>query len=152
MERDEFWNHVDRSGECWEWTAGRQRGYGALKVGKRHYRAHRLSYEMHHGVDPGDLKVCHKCDNPACVRPEHLFLGTQADNMADKVAKGRTSRAGVRGEAHPMVRFSDADVAEMRSLWFDGRVTQTEIARRFDCKVGTVNKIIHHRKTTDRSD
>lgn len=84
---------LDRSspnGECLDWNlyCGRG-GYGHATYDGVKWRAHRLSYVMHYGTIPDGLHVLHKCDNPKCVAPTHLFLGTDADNMADKVAKGR---------------------------------------------------------------
>lgn len=87
---DRFWAKVDRGGECWLWTAGRDSsGYGSLRTGHTKVSAHRLSWQLHHGQIPPGQNVLHRCDNPRCVRPDHLFLGTQADNVADMVAKGR---------------------------------------------------------------
>ena len=93
---DRFWSHVDTAGECWEWTGARntQRGgYGTFtesrKSGHRIWRAHRLAYELTYGPIPPGLVILHQCDNPACVRPDHLMAGTQADNIADMMAKGR---------------------------------------------------------------
>lgn len=106
---ERFWKKVDQNGPthpvlgtpCWVWTASRfVRGYGALKVddGPKGY-AHRISWELHFGPIPDGLWVLHRCDNPPCVNPAHLFLGTHLDNMADMDAKGRRNHPG-RAKTH----------------------------------------------------
>lgn len=88
-----FWAKVRLSDGCWEWTASlSSQGYGMLKVGGKHgaaMRAHRLSWLLHHGEIPAGQCVLHHCDNRLCVRPDHLFLGSQLDNIADRDKKGR---------------------------------------------------------------
>lgn len=92
---DRFWENVQKSNDgCWIWTASVSRaGYGdiwvGLRPGVRIIKVHRLSWEIHYGPIPDGLFVCHRCDNPRCVRPDHLFLGTHTDNMRDASAKGR---------------------------------------------------------------
>ena len=89
---ERFWSRVDKSGECWTWTGARTSyGYGKVSVGGRLEGAHRVAWAMAYGPVPDGLHVCHRCDNPPCVRPDHLFLGTQVDNMADAREKGRLS-------------------------------------------------------------
>lgn len=86
-----FWSKVNVSGDCWLWQGPRTtNGYGNLRWGNAdHMAAHRYSYALHHGPIADGLFVCHRCDTPTCVRPEHLFLGTHRDNMRDCAAKGR---------------------------------------------------------------
>lgn len=103
---------TDRSTDCWVWTGTRNRaGYGVVCI-KRNRSAHRTAYEVFVGPIPSDLIVCHKCDNPPCVNPEHLFLGTQQDNATDSKNKGR--RARLSGEECATSKLSEAQVIAIR--------------------------------------
>lgn len=111
-----FWNKVQRgTGDaCWLWTGKRDHfGYGIIWNGSGPLYAHRVSWELEHGQIQRGLCVCHRCDVPACVRPSHLFLGTHADNMRDKVAKGRQGAA--RGSASGKAKLTDDAVRLIRN-------------------------------------
>src|SRR4249920_397573 len=86
-----FWDRVDRSNPdgCWPWIGAKSNEYGSMYVEGRRQRAPRISWEIHNGEIPIGLHVLHKCDNPPCVRPDHLRLGTHAENMHDMVVRGR---------------------------------------------------------------
>jgi hypothetical protein len=126
---------------CWLWTAGKHDGYGRITVDERGYFAHRWSYEYHVGPIPDGLLVLHHCDTPACVNPEHVFVGTQADNMADMVAKGRQ---GVRGGRNR--RLTLEQEAGIRAAYTGERGEQKALAERYGLSPGSMHRIVHNTK------
>lgn len=123
---ENFWSKVEKGEGCWRWTGGLSpKGYGVHWVGRGHKRAHRFSFELATGIDPADQVVMHKCDNRACVNPDHLQLGTQSENVADMDAKGRRGQS--RGEAHHAAKLTPDQVRAIRN---DGRAPR-HIAREY---------------------
>jgi len=150
---DRFWAKVDVRGrdECWEWTAARnRRGYGVFRLpGRRNVLAHRFAFVASGGVlaskAPGRTGavgevVCHRCDNPSCCNPKHLFVGTQADNLADMVRKGR--RRNSRTKLTPTV------AKELRSRYTGKRGEQKALAREFGISPQLVNDVLRGRAWT----
>jgi len=89
-----FWDKVDKTGECWIWTASKYlNGYGQFRFDGKNWGAHRMAWLLTNGEIPDGMLVCHTCDNPSCIRPAHLFIGTQKQNMRDCIDKGRQYRA-----------------------------------------------------------
>ena len=108
-----FVNPYCGTDQCWEWQDSKDKdGYGKMRVGKRKVRAHRLSYKLFVGDVPDDMLVCHKCDNPGCVNPSHLFLGSYLDNNRDSHKKGRG--ADQTGENNHRSKLTWRDVREIR--------------------------------------
>jgi Autographiviridae endonuclease len=134
-----FWSLVNKTEYCWLWTKGKDKdGYGVISLQRRSWRTHRAAYMIAY-EDPGNLYVLHRCDNPSCVRPDHLFLGTNDDNMADMRAKGRSQR-GQRNGRHV---FTPEQVREIRKrgavhrygLW-------TQLAREYEVSPTAIKSIV----------
>lgn len=139
---DRFWSKVRKSEEtdgCWLWTASlHTEGYGHFGLRGRIVRAHRVSWEIANGVTvPDGMKLCHTCDNPPCVRPDHLFIGTDAENAKDKVRKGRSPR----GEEAPKVRLTNDSVQRIVELRRQG-VPRKDVARLSDIDPSVITRIM----------
>lgn len=123
-----FWEKVDKTGDCWEWQAYRTpKGYGRFGVADgKMVLAHRFAWELVRGPVPEGLCVCHHCDNPCCVRPSHLFTGTNTDNQHDMARKGRNAQP--KGEAHWKAKLTDEAVLDIRRR-VEGGETQKSAAK-----------------------
>jgi hypothetical protein len=141
-EIDEFWARVDKSGECWIWTgAKRPAGYGIYYHGGESL-AHRYAYLITYGSPKGSV-VRHTCDNRPCVRPDHLILGTHADNVADTISRGRfrSGRGCQVGERNNGATISELQAQAVLDLWASGRYRQGEIAEITGVTLGNVGNI-----------
>tara|TARA_R110000824_G_scaffold135302_2_gene298534 strand:+ start:526 stop:999 length:474 start_codon:yes stop_codon:yes gene_type:complete len=143
---ERFIEKIDKDGPggCWIWKASRQTaGYGQFSVNRggrwKPYGAHRASWEIHHGPIPDGFLVCHTCDVPLCVNPGHLFLGTQAENLADMSAKGR--RNAPRGERAAGAKLTDDDVRDIRSMLSLGAHTQKQISEMYDVTDSCISRV-----------
>ena len=144
---ERFWSLVSRSGgdDCWHWNAyTHPGGYGMMQRSGRGTvdRAHRVSCEIHFGPIPAGFHVLHRCDVRNCVNPKHLFIGTNADNVADKVKKGRTAR--VRGTRNGLARLSDAQVIGHRCLMDNGSAIKA-LSRQLSIPRSTLRHIMYRR-------
>lgn len=146
---DRFWSKIKKTDTCWLWTGGSSRGgYGVFVLRKpdRAY-AHRFSWYLENGDIPDGLLVLHRCDIPSCVRPDHLFLGTQQDNMDDMIAKGRQMdyRARVprnqNGSKNNMAKLTDDQVFQIR-LRREAGEGPVALAREYGVTYGNIWKIV----------
>ena len=145
MDAERFWSRVDTSGECWVWTGYiNQDGYGRLSIDGRLIMAHRVSWELHHGPIPDGMRVLHDCpggDNPACVNPSHLWIGTQRDNIRDMLLKQRQQRGETNGNA----RLTESDVRTIRDL-VAGGMNQSQVARLYGIAPNHICRIVNRRR------
>lgn len=171
-DKERFWSKVDKNGplpdqsnphyagldRCWVWTAGlTSDGYGRFSVGRGTFNTHRLSFVMLGGtLDSNSPHVLHRCDFPSCVNPLHLMSGTIAENMADKVKKGRCARGEsiskgmrydqvCRGEQHSGSKLTESDVVAIRSRYETGGMQLWKIAAEFNVSRPMVARIIRRR-------
>ncbi len=139
---DRFWAKVDKSGDCWIWRGStNNRGYGAIEYsytnGKQVMQAaHRVAWILTNGPIPEGMMVCHRCDNPPCVRPDHLFLGSGFDNMADMAVKGRS----LKGIRNHKARLTPEDIETIRDERARG-VPLRELAERYGVALTTISAV-----------
>ena len=137
---ERFESRIKKSENCWEWNGGKSvLGYGRFWLDGRDQRAHRVSYQFYVGEIPDGLNVCHRCDNPGCVNPDHLFLGTTTDNARDRMNKGRGFRP--TGERHHMAKLTEEKVKEIRARHSDG-ARGDDLAKEFCVSEPTISMIV----------
>ncbi len=143
-----FWDNVHITDGCWEWTGTKfTEGYGSLWNGKKNIKAHRISWMIAHGeMPPDNLYVCHHCDNPSCVNPNHLFLGTSKDNILDMMNKGRGNF--ICGEKQPNHKLTTEDVLLIRKLYRLGASTQIQLAKDFNMSFQQISRIVNNQRWT----
>ena len=154
-----FWPKVQKTDGCWPWTAKKDcHGYGHFWLGKfgnsrKEGRAHRISWMLQFGDISDGLCVLHKCDNPGCVRPDHLFLGSRRDNVADMVTKGRQARGDrsgsrlhpekiPRGSNNGQAKLTEKSVCEARKRYASGNYSYRQLAAEFKMNFSTVRKAV----------
>lgn len=138
-----FLKKVGKTPFCWLWRGSKSAGgYGRIMINYRRVRAHRLSWEIYHGDIPPGMFVCHICDNPLCVNPNHLFLGTNKDNVMDMVGKGRQNGGGPKGERHGRSVLSNSQAKKIRDLYRSGDYSYRDIAKMFGIGKTTVYQIV----------
>ena len=123
------------------------KGYGRIYFNGKRQLVHRVAYKKYYGIDPKKLNVCHTCDTPLCINPDHLFLGTQADNLADMRAKGRGKNPPLfQGEDHYEGKLSAKDVLEIRKRYTGKRGERRAFAKEFEVSDGMIGHVVHGRK------
>lgn len=139
-----FWSRVDKRGpsDCWLWTAARnERGYGTVWNGFKVVRAHRIAWTLAHGEIPSGMYICHRCDQPSCCNPAHLFTGTHADNMRDMAAKGRARTR--RGAQHRRSRITENQAREIIALLSQNSLTLDQIGCLYGVSLSAIWCIKH---------
>lgn len=140
---ERFWSKVTRSDECWPFNgATNESGYGVVSFKGKARLAHRVSWVLTHGEIGDGLLICHHCDNPPCVRPDHLFAGSQSANLYDMASKGRYGDRDLPcGERNHNAKLTIGQVGQIRALHADG-ATVTSLARQFDIARSTTHSIV----------
>jgi hypothetical protein len=127
-----FWENIKKTDDCWIWIGKKCGRYGYVSFNGTMEFAHRFSWQLKNGKIKKGMKVCHKCDNPACVNPKHLFLGSQKDNLIDMVMKNRGGRQ----------KLKISQVKDIRERYAKGGITQTFLGKLFGVRQTNISMII----------
>jgi len=139
--------------ECWSWLASKSDGYGNFRFRNKILKSHRMAWEIYIGKIPHNLFVLHKCDNRSCVNPDHLFLGTNVDNMKDMVKKGRSKIFSEihSGEGNIHAKLKEKNIEEIRKMCKSGKYTRSYIAEKFNISSNHVFRISHNLSWKDNN-
>lgn len=145
---DRFWAKVKKGlpEDCWEWQAGtNNKGYGWMYTKHGSKPSHRVSALLHDLIESihSTLHVLHICDNPKCCNPKHLFTGTNADNVADRTAKGRTKTPPQYGDLNSMSKLTIEQVRQIRGLYFASRFSQSQLAKKYGVRQSHVSRLVN---------
>ncbi len=139
-----LFNKIVKTNTCWNWTGGiNHKGYGLFSIKHKMFLVHRVSFKLFKGEIPLKMQVNHSCDNPICINPKHLWLGTQQDNVNDMIKKGRARYA--QGENVNTAKLRDFEVRKIRSLYSTGEFTYKELALKFDVEKSNIGMIIRNK-------
>lgn len=154
----EFFSYVEKTPDCWIWCGSlTEKHYGQIKINGRRYFAHRLAWELTHGAKiPRGLCACHHCDNPSCVRPDHIFIGTKKQNNQDRAAKGRNCayenqwfikhpEKRLHGEAVAQAKLAACDVLRIREIYDAGAASQAHLADMYDVSQHQISRIVRRK-------
>lgn len=139
--QERFNNKINKTETCWIWIASKKYdGYGYFSINGKTHMAHRVAYKLFYGEIPNSLHVCHKCDNPSCVNPFHLFLGSHDTNMKDMTKKGRQ----IKGERQHSAKLKTEEILEIRKLYSSQQMTQRQLANKFGVAQNIVSRIVNY--------
>lgn len=143
---DRLYKHIQKTDTCWIWTGSKSGGYGNTAVNGKAQRVHRIMWTLYNGPIPKGMCVLHRCDNPPCVRPDHLFLGTKMDNVSDMIAKGR-DRFVKPSALHYRAKLTQADIEYIREKLSGPRKRGdgVALAKQFGVTAATICSIIKNR-------
>jgi hypothetical protein len=141
---ERFWSMVEvvEKIRCWKWRGGKDAGgYGQFRMNGQTIRSPRVAFFLRNGVWPNN--ACHRCDNPSCCNPDHIFDGTRSDNMRDMVSKGRNKTD--RGERHGRAVLNNEKVLAIRAQYKEGLIGFGTLAKRFNCSPSTIQRVINRK-------